>query len=81
MDLQCPPGQTLSYEAIKQAIEQHKPKLLFLCQVGRGERLRERGGGERKKRGRARKEGKRERARREGKERFVGLLGSFERFP
>lgn len=32
MDLQCPPGQTLSYEAIKQAIEQHKPKLLFLCQ-------------------------------------------------
>mmetsp|Transcript_9506 Transcript_9506/g.28846 ORF Transcript_9506/g.28846 Transcript_9506/m.28846 type:complete len:416 (-) Transcript_9506:304-1551(-) len=32
LDLQAPSGQTLSYDTLKKALEEHKPKLLFLCQ-------------------------------------------------
>ncbi len=45
VELKVPAGQTFSYEALKQALTEHKPKVLFLCQgesstgthqVGRG---------------------------------------------
>ena len=34
VDLRAEPGTSLSYEAIKASVEQHKPAVLFLCQVG-----------------------------------------------
>ncbi len=35
IDLKVAPGKTLSYDLIKKTLEQHKPALLFLCQVTR----------------------------------------------
>ena len=32
MDLQTPPGTAFSYEVLQQAITEHKPAVLFLCQ-------------------------------------------------
>ncbi|KAK9851902.1 hypothetical protein WJX84_004260 [Apatococcus fuscideae] len=34
VELKCAPGKSLSFEEVKQAVEEHKPALLFLCQVG-----------------------------------------------
>lgn len=33
IELKCPPGQSFSFEEVKKAVEEHKPALLFLCQV------------------------------------------------
>ena len=33
VNLEVPPGTTLSYDQIKEAVVQHKPAVLFLCQV------------------------------------------------
>lgn len=34
VEVTAPLGEALTYEALKAAITEHKPKLLFLCQVG-----------------------------------------------
>ena len=33
IELKCPPGQSFTFEEVKKAVEEHKPALLFLCQV------------------------------------------------
>jgi alanine-glyoxylate transaminase/serine-glyoxylate transaminase/serine-pyruvate transaminase len=32
VELKTPAGTTFSYDALKKALQEHKPKLLFLCQ-------------------------------------------------
>lgn len=33
IELKCPAGQTFSQEEVTKALEEHKPAVLFLCQV------------------------------------------------
>jgi hypothetical protein len=33
IELKCPAGQTFSQEELTKALEEHKPAVLFLCQV------------------------------------------------